>query len=252
MDSGNRQHEEALTLWGASHVLDLLAHSPQRVAELWVDTEEAEIGRKAEGLARGIPVRAASRDDLRRVGGPDARQLVAVLKPLEYLELSALLPRLKATSTLLALDGVTDPGNLGAILRNAAFFGVDGVLLRRHGGALVTSVVLKRSAGAAARIPLVLVTNLNRALVQLREHGFWSYATLPGGGKELHEEAFPARTCMVLGDEGKGLRPNVASHCDVSLRLPGGFESLNVSSFAAVLLYERYRQERSAAQTRGL
>lgn len=247
-----RPQEEALTLWGASHVLDLLAHSPQRVAELWIDTEEAELGRQVEGMARQVRMRVASREDLRQVGGPDARQIVAVLKPIEYLELSALLPRLKAHSTLLALDGVTDPGNLGAILRNAAFFGVDGVLLRRHGGALVNSVVLKRSAGAAARIPLVLVTNLNRALVQLREFGFWSYATLPGGGKELHEEQFPPRTCMVLGDEGKGLRPNVASHCDVSLRLPGGFESLNVASFSAVVLYERYRQERSLGSVKAL
>ncbi len=241
-----RQTEEALTLFGASHVLDLLAHTPQCVQEIWVDTEEAEVGRRAEAMVHGLRVRAASRDDLRRIGGPDARQIVAVLKPLEYLELSALLPRLKAHSTLLALDGVTDPGNLGAILRNAAFFGVDGVLLRRNGGALVNSVVLKRSAGAAARIPLVLVTNLNRALVSLREAGFWSYATLPGGGREPHEEAFPARTCLVLGDEGRGLRPNVAAHCDLSLRLPGGFESLNVASFSAVVLYERYRQERSS------
>jgi len=247
-----RPTEEALTLWGASHVLDLLAHSPQRVSEIWVDTEEAEIGRQAENLLRGVRLNVGSREDLRRVGGFEARQIVAVLKPIEYLELSALIPRLKAHSTLLALDGVTDPGNLGAILRNAAFFGVDGVLLRRHGGALVNSVVLKRSAGAAARIPLVLVTNLNRSLVQLREHGFWSYATLPGGGKELHEEQFPPRTCMVLGDEGKGLRPNVAQHCDVSLKLPGGFESLNVASFSAVVLYERYRQERVAGAPKGL
>jgi len=237
-----------LTLWGATHVLDLLASSPQQVAELWVDTEEAELGRKAQALSHGLRVRSATRDDLRRLAGPDARQVVAVLKPIEYLELSALLPRLRARATLMALDGVTDPGNLGAILRNAAFFGIDGVLLRRHGGALVNSVVLKRSAGAAVRVPLVLVTNLSRSLVLLREHGFWSYATLPGGGKELHEESFPARTCYVIGDEGKGLRPNIATHCDLPLRLPGSFESLNVSSFSAVVLYERYRQERHGAQ----
>lgn len=244
-DTYRRHSEEALTLWGASHVLDLLAQTPQCVAEIWVDTEEAEVGRKAEAMARTIRVRTASREELRRIGGLEARQIVAVLKPLEYLELSALLPRLKARATLLALDGVTDPGNLGAILRNAAFFGVDGVLLRRNGGALVNSVVLKRSAGAATRIPLVLVTNLNRALVALREAGFWSYATLPSGGREPHEEQFPARTCLVLGDEGRGLRPNVAAHCDLSLQLPGGFESLNVASFSAVVMYERYRQERT-------
>jgi 23S rRNA (guanosine2251-2'-O)-methyltransferase len=138
---------------------------------------------------------------------------------------------------VLALDSVTDPGNLGAIVRSAVFFGAAGVVLSEHDCAAVNAAVVRRSAGAVFKCRVARVPNLSRALARMKEAGFWVYGTFPAEGRPLPEVRFEAKSVVVLGAEGKGVRPGVRKQCDFPITLAGGFESLNVAAFASVVLY---------------
>jgi 23S rRNA (guanosine2251-2'-O)-methyltransferase len=150
---------------------------------------------------------------------------------------------------VLALDGVTDPHNFGAILRSAAGAGVDGVIFPERRSAQVNETVMRASAGTAGRVPLVRVVNLNRALSDLKEAGAWIYGLAAGDtSRNYLDEPFDRATVLVMGSEGEGLHQKVQEHCDglLAIDMPGGIESLNVSSAAAVMLF------RVVAQRRGL
>ncbi|BDU71057.1 23S rRNA (guanosine(2251)-2'-O)-methyltransferase RlmB [Mesoterricola silvestris] len=149
--------------------------------------------------------------------------------------------REKGSSALvLALDGVTDPHNFGAILRSAAGAGVDGVVFPERRAAQVNETVVRASAGTVGRVPLIRVVNLARALEDLKEAGAWVYglAAGPRSGDYLAEK-FDRATVLVLGSEGEGLHQKIQEHCDglLAIGMPGGIESLNVSSAAAVMLF---------------
>jgi 23S rRNA (guanosine2251-2'-O)-methyltransferase len=141
---------------------------------------------------------------------------------------------------VLALDGVTDPHNLGAILRSAAAVGVDGVLLPERRSAMVNETVVRASAGTAGRVPVCRVVNLGRALDDLKEAGAWIYGLAAGeGSKDYLEEPFDRATVLVMGAEGEGLHLKIRERCDglLFIPMPGGIESLNVSAAAAVTLF---------------
>ncbi|HEX9083040.1 MAG TPA: 23S rRNA (guanosine(2251)-2'-O)-methyltransferase RlmB, partial [Holophagaceae bacterium] len=138
---------------------------------------------------------------------------------------------------LLALDGVTDPHNLGAILRSAAAAAVDGVLVPERRSAAVNETVLRASAGTAGRVPVCRVVNLGRALDDLKEAGAWIYGLAAGEGSRSYlDEPFDRPTVLVLGAEGEGLHLKIRERCDglLHIPMPGGIESLNVSAAAAV------------------
>ncbi len=162
--------------------------------------------------------------------------------PLGSLEdLAAKVRRQGAGSLVLALDGVTDPHNFGAILRTAAAVGVDGVVFPERRSAQVNEAVVRASAGTAGRVPLVRVVNLGRALDELKEAGAWIYGLSAGpGSRPLFGESFDRATVLVLGSEGEGLHQKIAERCDglLALPMPGGTESLNVSAAAAAALYQ--------------
>jgi 23S rRNA (guanosine2251-2'-O)-methyltransferase len=149
----------------------------------------------------------------------------------------------KPGAVLLVLDQVTDPQNVGAILRSAAAFGAAGVILQDRHAPKLTGALAKAAAGAVDKIPTARVINLSRALETLAEAG-WRAVGLAGQGERSLAEALDGGpTVLVLGSEGEGLRRLVAEHCDELARIPmpGGFESLNVSAAAAVALYEASR-----------
>jgi 23S rRNA (guanosine2251-2'-O)-methyltransferase len=142
---------------------------------------------------------------------------------------------------LLALDGVTDPHNLGAVLRSAAGAGVDGVILPERRSAAVNETVVRASAGTAGRVPVCRVVNLGRALDDLKEAGAWIYGLAAGEGSRSYlGEAFDRSTVLVLGAEGEGLHAKIRERCDglLHIPMPGGIESLNVSAAAAVALFQ--------------
>lgn len=160
------------------------------------------------------------------------------LEPLSIMEIGT-----PAQGTIILLDQITDPQNVGAIFRSAAAFGARGIILQdRHAPAL-SGALAKAAAGAVDMLPHAVAVNLSRALETLADLG-WRAVGLDGGATVDLEQALDgAPTVLVLGSEGEGLRRLVAEHCDILARIPmpGGFESLNVSNAAAIALYEASR-----------
>jgi 23S rRNA (guanosine2251-2'-O)-methyltransferase len=204
-----------------------------------------------EAVAAGVPVQRRQRQELDRLTGHSNHQGVVLrVEPFAYAESEELLERWRSSGQnafFLLLDGITDPHNLGAILRSADAAGCHGVFVPKDRSCPVTAVVEKTAAGALAHLPLCQVTNLARTLEELKREGVWAYG-LAGeeSAEELYRTDLTGNLALVVGSEGAGLRPNVRRHCDGLLAIPmgGGVPSLNASVAAAVALFEVVRQRR--------
>lgn len=252
---------EARTVYGANPVRELLARNPGSVKAIWVDPGRA--GRSAHDPVAEIvaAVKAANangaaikledrrREELDRASDNGVHQgVLAWLTAFQYAELEALVPA-EGKALIVALDGVEDPRNLGAILRSAYLLGAHGVVIPEHRAAQVTAAVAKTSAGASELLPIAQVGNLVRALDTLKDLGLWRVAV------HATEQAVPIEKldgnmplCLVLGSEGSGVRPLVAKNCDFHAVIPmqrAAVGSFNVSVAAALALYEIDRQRRS-------
>src|SRR5262249_53596590 len=141
---------------------------------------------------------------------------------------------------LVLLDELTDPHNVGAIIRSAAAFRAAGVLIPSHNQAPITGAVVKASAGMAFRVPLVSIGNVNQAVDELKDLGFRTYGLAMNGTQNVAEETFAAPSLIIVGKEGKGIRQKTLYRCDVVLRIPmdARAESLNASVSAAVVMYQ--------------
>ena len=179
--------------------------------------------------------------DLGRLVPHDAphQGVVIEVEPLEEVWLDEILQSSGERSVVLVLDQVTDPHNVGAILRSAAAFGVAGLVTQDRHSPPEGGVVAKSASGALERVPWARVVNLARALDEIGEAGFWRIGLAGDAETDLAQALGSARVALVLGAEGPGLRPNTREHCDALARLPIGdaVESLNVSNAAAVALY---------------
>ncbi len=204
-----------------------------------------------EAAAAGVPVQRRQRTELDRLAGhPHHQGVVLRVEPFAYAAPDALLARWRSSGQrafFLLLDGLTDPHNLGAILRSADAAGCHGVFVPKDRSCPVTAVVEKTAAGALAHLPLCQVTNLARTVEELKREGVWVYG-LAGEppAAELYGTDLSGDLALVVGSEGTGLRPNVRRHCDGLLAIPmgGGVASLNASVAAAVALFEVVRQRR--------
>jgi 23S rRNA (guanosine2251-2'-O)-methyltransferase len=200
---------------------------------------------------RGIPVRFEPRTQLDRAAGSAAHQGVVAFRSAEAY---ASLEQTTAGRGLhVVLDGVEDPHNLGAIVRTAHVAGAAAVVIPERRAAGLTETVARTSAGAVAYLPVVRVTNINRALEELKERGYWIYGLDERGDQAYDRIEFNAPTAIVLGGEGRGLHQTVARHCDALVSIPmtassaGGVASLNVSVAAGVVLFE-WRRRQSAPE----
>ena len=227
--------------WGRHAVAAALDNPERRILKAWTTREAADFMQFPPEVA----VVMAEAGDLARLVPADAphQGVVVEVEPLEDIWLSDMLADPPEKAILLVLDQVTDPHNVGAILRSAAAFGAIGIVTQdRHappeGGALA-----KAASGALERVPWARVVNLSRALDEIAEAGFWRIG-LAGDAETMLEDAIgPQRIALVLGAEGPGMRSNVRDHCDSVARLAisASTESLNVSNAAAVALYAATR-----------
>ncbi len=228
---------------------ELLIAERRKVHEVWIEAAlegDAGVADIVEiAAARRIPVLYVARARLEREARSEAPQgVLAHAAELAEADLAALIapPRAARTPFLVAVDGVTDPGNLGAVIRSCDGAGVTGVLLPRHRAVHVTPTVAKAAAGAVEYVPMTLVPGLPAALRQLSERGIWIVGLDDDADRSLYELGPLAiePICLVLGAEGAGLSRLVRERCDsvVSIPMAGHVSSLNVSAAAAVSLYE--------------
>ncbi len=202
---------------------------------------EAERGRRRVHRVWRAPETSAG--ELERLcGSPDHQGVVAEVDPYPYGDPVGMLR--KEGALLVVLDQVQDPRNLGAVCRSAEFAGAAGVVIPERRSAAVTPVVCKTSAGAVEHIEVAHVRNLADWLVEAKQAGFWIWGADAEAEQTPWQTDLTGPTVLVLGGEGKGLRPRVASACDALLALPqlGRIESLNVSAAASSLLSEATRQ----------
>jgi 23S rRNA (guanosine2251-2'-O)-methyltransferase len=207
--------------------------------------EEAERGRRRVRRVWRTPETSA--EELERLcGSPDHQGLVAEVDPYPYADPSALLRRPDAL--VVALDQVQDPRNLGAVCRSAEFAGAAGVVIPERRSADVTAVACKASAGAVEHLDVARVRNLADWLAAAKQAGFWIWGADAEAGPAPWDVDLSGPVVLVLGSEGRGLRPRVASACDGLTALPrlGSLDSLNVSGAAAALLFESARQRSPA------
>jgi 23S rRNA (guanosine2251-2'-O)-methyltransferase len=195
----------------------------------------------------GVRVSLESRDQLTRLARTDAHQgVLAVVRERKFLGIEDLLTPKEGHRFFLALDGVEDPHNLGALLRTADGAGVDGVILPERRSAPVTATVAKTSAGASEHVRIARVTNLVRALEQMKQKHVWVLGLDERGTPGYTDYDFRSDCVLVLGREGAGLHDLVKKTCDHLLRIPmaGQVSSLNVSVAGAIVMYEAMRQRR--------
>jgi 23S rRNA (guanosine2251-2'-O)-methyltransferase len=225
---GRRPVREALR--GRRQVLELWATERAVDSEPWLAEAPVKVQVK---LDRELSEASGTRDH---------QGVVAWAEPYRYADAWELARQERAL--LVCLDRVTDPRNLGAVCRSAEGAAATGVVVPAHGSAAVTPAVAKASAGAIEHLPVAVVPNLARYLAEIKSDRLWIYAVAGDAAQTLWETDFTGGTALVLGAEGKGLRPLVRRTCDASVSIPvaGRVESLNVSVAAALLLYEARRQ----------
>jgi 23S rRNA (guanosine2251-2'-O)-methyltransferase len=236
---------EKIYIYGKHALMEALAHAPQTVRKVFLSPEvnDAELRAllKKLNLTPGV-LKTKEMDHM--VGRETAHQgVIAVTDPGSLLlDFKQFLAELHPTENimLVLLDELTDPHNVGAIIRSAAAFGAAGVLLPVHNQAPITGTVVKTSAGMAFRVPLVSIGNVNQAVDALKKEGFRTYGLVMNGSQNITDEKFDAPALFIVGNEGDGIRQKTMERCDVGLRIPmnARTESLNASVSASVVLYQ--------------
>ncbi len=249
-------------IYGVHAIEELLRRNPSQVSALFVQQEgkHNDSGSSLRPLLQkaqsaGIMVITKTKSELDRLSQAGVHQgITALCGEYQYVELSSLLEQAKRHESpplFLLLDGVTDPQNLGALIRSASVFGVQGIIMPHDRSASVNATVVKTSSGATEWMPIARVPNLVRAMETLKEEGVWLFATALKGQhtKAPWDVDLTVPVGLVLGSEGYGLRPLVQKTCDMQMHIPmqGQLQgaSLNVSACGAVLLYEVLRQRQT-------
>lgn len=236
---------------GFHAVRETLGREESPLREIWV-TGGKRSARVEEILriaaARDIPVYFKQSSELSELFQDIAHQgIVGVAKAFAYADLHQVLRRsLQAgpSALLLAADHITDPGNLGALIRTAAFFGVHGLILPRDRSAGVTAATLKRASGTHHQLPVAQVTNLGRTLDELSKKGFWIIGATGEADSSIYDFDWDRPVVLVLGGEQKGISPSIRKRCHqlVGIPSPGRVESLNLSVAGGTILSEICRQ----------
>lgn len=227
---------------------ELLLAQRRKVHEIWISADlhdhESVEDIVALAAANRVPIAWVARKKLEAAARSEAPQgVLALAAQLPEADLAKLIVRRSGRAPfLVAVDGVTDPGNLGAIVRSCDGAGVDGVVVPRHRAVHVTPTVAKASAGAVEHVPIALVSGLPSALQRIRDAGIWVIGLDDAADRSLFDldDLATDGVCMVLGAEGAGLSRLVRERCDVVVSIPmlGRLSSLNVSAAAALATYE--------------
>ena len=241
----------AEVIWGINPVLEYLRHAPQKIEEIVIAKKKLR-GRVYQILEQArrheIPVKV--RRELNLPGLPEEARtqgVVAWLKEFDYAPLEEIFKRVKASgekALILALDEVTDPQNVGSLIRSAAAAGAHGVIIPKHRACGITGTVVKASSGAVSLLPIHQAKNLSRLLEELKDRGLWVAGLDTRAESHLYQLDLDLPLVWVVGSEGKGLRPSVREKCDFLAAIPmkGPLDSLNAAVAGAIALFETLRQ----------
>ncbi len=232
-----------MIIFGANPVVEAIRAHPARIRWIAVSKDEGRRHLRIVDQARaaGVSVRfLGNREIDRMTQGAVHNGVAAELAAAEYADFEE---AVGAVRRVFLLDGVTDPQNLGAIIRVADCFGIELLVVPEHESAGLTPVAVKASAGASEWVPVTQVTNLARAIERLKQEGFWVWGA-DAAGARVDGIDLRGKVAVVLGSEGKGIRRNVLEHCDGTIAIPlrGHVGSLNVAAAAAVIGWEIQRQ----------
>jgi 23S rRNA (guanosine2251-2'-O)-methyltransferase len=238
-------------LYGINPVLEALRTERQILNKVLIAEGRHGLSLKAlRQLARekGVPLQVRPREVLSKLARSERHQgVIGLASGFLYASWEDLLPSIRSapgSALVLILDGLEDPQNLGSLIRTAEACGVQGIILLKDRAVGITPAVVKASAGAAVHVPVVRVTNLARTLEELKKEGLWIVGADARGEKNLYEMKFDMNLGLVIGSEGKGIRPLVLKKCDHTISIPmkGKISSLNAAIAGAVILFEILRQ----------
>jgi 23S rRNA (guanosine2251-2'-O)-methyltransferase len=239
-------------IFGINAILEKLRASPDEIAEILISSGAAASALQSQAARAGVRLAHVPKALLDGLAPGGRHQgAVARVAPFRYASFDALLEHCgsseaPARERILFLDGITDPQNLGALLRSADGAGIGHVVIPKDRSATITPAALKASAGAAHHLAIYRITNLVRALEELKHRGYWIVGLDGRAQTSIYDRAYPDRVGIVLGSEGSGIRPLVRQHCDFLASIPmlGRVESLNVAVAGAIFLYELLRRQR--------
>jgi len=244
-------------IWGIHPVLEALRTCPHCIKEIIIS--KSRVGQRVEevlALAHendiAISDRAVITEEVPRKGYDKTEQEgsdVSARIVFPFIDFDGLLSSLKEEPTpplLLALDSIKDPHNLGAIIRSAVAAGAKGLILPKDRSVSITATVVKVSAGAVFHLNVCRVTNLVNSFNVLKDAGIWIFGATKDGATPVYDVDLTVPACIVIGSEGKGLRPFVAENCDFHISIPmqGSLDSLNASVAAGIILFEAARQRK--------
>lgn len=235
-----------MRLYGKRPVLERLKAAPQTIRTLYVQKEAdaSEVVRAAKGAGRPF-ISATKAEFEKRSGEVHAQGVLAEVEEFRYTPLEDLLKKPEPRPTLFLLDRVTDPQNLGNILRTTACLGGIALLLPKHDSASINETALRIACGGENYVPVAQVTNLSAAAEQAKRAGYWIAGAAASGGTPIHQVQWPSPLGVVIGSEGTGIRPGLVKQLDLTVTLPmeGAPLSFNVATAAALIAYEltRYR-----------
>ena len=235
-------------LYGKNSVLERLKVCPESIRQIFIQDNFKSPDLMQLIKAGNTPVKTVSEKDLLRIKRADRLQgIVAEIDKYRYTPFEDILHRgLKDSMSLIFLDSLNDPHNLGSIMRITACFGGFGIVIPEHSSCEVNETVIHVASGGENFVPVSRVTNLSAALLKAKKAGYWAVGTVVEEGKDINKISLPFPLCLVLGAEGKGIRYGIQKHLDLKVTLPmqGAQLSLNVAMACAVFAHEIVKQRK--------
>ncbi len=223
------------------NVFSQIKNDPDSIVSLYIQNGFKDQKLLKEIKKQNLSYRSLSKREMDILTKDTHHQGIACeVKEIETYDIQSLIHKAKSPGLLVALDGVQDPHNVGAILRTCDCTGVDGLILTKHNSAGLTPTVIKTSTGAAYTVPTSIVTNLSSTLKELKKQGYWIIGTDMENARDYRQGIYDVPIVLVIGSEGKGISPLVKKNCDYMISLPmvGQISSLNASVATAVVLYQ--------------
>ena len=234
-------------LYGKNSILERLKKNPKSIKKIFIDKDFRTLHVIEAIKAKNISTQFVTERELMKIKRADRLQgIVALVNDFEYTPLEELLSKAKNENlSLICLDNINDPHNLGSIMRTVACFGRFAVVLPRHASCEVNDTVMHVASGGENFVPVSMVNNMLTAIIKAKKAGFWVVGTVVEKGENINKASLPFPLCLVLGSEGKGIRPGIKKHLDLKVSLPmGGAQlSLNVATACAIFCYEISKQK---------